>query len=282
MRKKKEKKINQIKDNKNELLFSNKYLVKLLWPLLIEQFLLLAVGLIDSVMVASVGEAAVSAVSLVDAVMLLVINVFTALATGGAIVVGQFLGQSKKDNANKAADQLIIFAVMLSTVIMIALYVFRNVLISNVFGNIDADVRHYCNVYYLIVVASVPFIAIYSSGAALFRSVGNSRASMNVSLIMNGLNVIGNAILIFGFDRGVEGVAIPTLISRMVAAVMMLIILKNPERKVYVDISIKMRPDWSYIKKILRIGVPNGVENSMFQLGKIILLSMISDLEQCQ
>lgn len=276
MRKKEEKQKNEILKEGGELLFSNKYLIKLLWPLFVEQFLIFAVGLVDSVMVASVGEAAVSAVSLVDSVMVLVITVMTALATGGAVVVGQFLGQKKPGNANRAADQLILFSVMLSLAIIAVMYIFKDMLISLVFGDIEADVRHYCNIYYLIVVASIPFISIYNSGAALFRSIGNSRTSMNVSILMNAINVTGNAILIFGLHRGVEGVAIPTLVSRMAAAVIMVMLLRNQERTVHISSKINVIPDWSYIRKILKIGVPNGVENSMFQLGKLILLSMIS------
>lgn len=257
-------------------MFSNKYLLKLLWPLFVEQLLVFAVGLLDSVMVASVGEAAVSAVSLVDSVMVLVITILTALATGGAVVVGQLLGQQKNDSANRAADQLILFSVMLSIIVMGAMYICRRGIISLVFGEIEADVLNYCNIYYLIVVASVPFLAVYNSGAALFRSVGNSKASMKVSLLMNGINVVGNAILIFGLHCGVEGVAIPTLVSRITAAVVMIMLLRNQELKVHISRRIRPVPDWGYIKKILKIGVPNGVENSMFQLGKLILLSMIS------
>ena len=257
-------------------LFSNKYLMKLLWPLFVEQFLLFAVGLLDSVMVASVGEAAVSAVSLVDSLMVLIITVFTAIATGGAVVVGQYMGQKRGENANKAADQLFISAFMLSLAVILVMYILRNWVISFVFGNIEADVRHYCDVYYLIVMASVPFIALYNSGAALFRSVGDSKTSMTVSIIMNAINVLGNATLIYGFHRGVEGVAIPTLVSRMAAAIMMIVLLRNSERKVHLTEGMDLRPDWSYIKNIMKIGIPNGVENSMFQLGKLILLSMIS------
>ena len=250
--------------------------MKLLWPLFGEQFLLFAVGLLDSVMVASVGEAAVSAVSLVDSLMVLIITVFTAIATGGAVVVGQYLGQKKGENANKAADQLFISAFMLSLAVILVMYILRNWVISFVFGNIEPDVRHYCDVYYLIVMASVPFIALYNSGAALFRSVGDSKTSMTVSIIMNAINVLGNATLIYGFHRGVEGVAIPTLVSRMAAAIMMIVLLRNSERKVHLTEGMDLRPDWSYIKNIMKIGIPNGVENSMFQLGKLILLSMIS------
>lgn len=214
-----------------ELMFSNRFLVKLLWPLFVEQFLIFAVGLVDSVMVASVGEAAVSAVSLVDSIMALLITVMTALATGGAVVVGQFLGQKKKEEAGKAADQLLLFVLVLSLFIIAFMYIMKDLLLDLIFGDIEDEVMAYCNTYYLIVVASVPFIAVYNVGSALFRSTGNSKMSMNVSLLMNAINVAGNAMLIYGFHRGVEGVAIPTLVSRAVAALIMYVCLRNPNLK---------------------------------------------------
>lgn len=273
---KEEQKTGSIDKNSRELMFSNKFLVRLFWPLFVEQFLVFAVGLIDSIMVASVGEAAVSAVSLVDSVMILLITIMTALATGGAVVVGQYLGQKKEDEAVKASDQLVLFVILLSVVILILMYSFKNLLLSMVFGNIEADVMAYCNTYYLIVIASVPFIAIYNAGAALFRSIGNSKISMKISFLMNGINVAGNAILIFGFHRGVEGVAIPTLVSRIVAAVIAVYCLRKQDMTVHISKKFVYKPNWRLIKNILRIGVPNGVENSMFQLGKLLLLSLIS------
>ncbi|MDO4486615.1 MAG: MATE family efflux transporter [Bacillota bacterium] len=273
MRKKNSKELQKLQ---GELLFTNKYLIKLMWPLFVEQLLLFAVGLLDSIMVASVGEAAVSAVSLVDSLMILIINIMTALATGGAVIVGQYLGQKKEVEARAAADQLILFALLLSIAIIAIMYTFRKLIISLIFGNIDEDVAHYCYVYYSIVMASVPFISVYNAGAALFRSTGNSKASMKVSVLMNFINVAGNAVLIYGFHRGVEGVAIPTLVSRIAAAVIIYIMLRKPEHIVHISMRFVFRPRWHYIRKILKIGVPNSVENSMFQLGKLILLSMIS------
>lgn len=274
--KRKKKQRQEIQLSKGELLFSNKYLIKLLWPLFVEQLLLFAVGLIDSLMVASVGEAAVSAVSLVDSLMILIITVMTALATGGAVVVGQFLGQKKSEEAQRAGDQLVLFLLMISLVIIAVMYLLKKILMSLIFGAIDEDVAYNCDVYYLIVMASIPFIAVYNGGAALFRSTGNSKISMKVSFLMNGINVAGNAILIFGFHRGVEGVAIPTLVSRAVAAVIIYILLRRPDLEVHLSRKFVYKPDWKLIRKILKIGVPNGVENSMLQLGKLILLSMIS------
>lgn len=257
-------------------LFTNRYLLKLLWPLFVEQLLVFAVGMADSVMVAGVGEAAVSAVSLVDSLMALVITILIAMSTGGAVVVGQYLGQKKDVDANRAADQLILFNFMFSLLILAIMYVFKDGLIALIFGDIEADVLYNCELYYSIVVASVPFIAISNAGSALFRSVGNSNIAMRASIVMNVINIGGNALLLYGFGMGVEGAAIPTLACRIVAAGIMLYLLKNQDRKVHISKKFVFIPDWKLISKILKIGVPNGIENSMFQLGKLILLSMIS------
>lgn len=266
----------ELENLNNKLMFSNKYLLKLLWPLFVEQLLLFAVGLIDSVMVASVGESAVSAVSLIDSIMILIIMIMTALATGGAVVVGQYLGQKKDEEARAAGDQLTLFLILLSVSVTAIMYIVKRPLMMVVFGDIEADVEHDCDIYYMIVMASVPFIAVYNGGAALFRSTGNSNISMKISVLMNGINVAGNAILIYGFDRGVEGAAIPTLVSRMVAAIVVYVLLRNPKLRIHLSRKFVCKPQWATIKKILRIGIPNGIENSMFQLGKLILLSMIS------
>ena len=156
------------------------------------------------------------------------------------------------------------------------MYVFRTGLMHLIFGEIEDEVMDNCNTYYMIVVASIPFIAISNAGSALFRSVGNSNISMRASIVMNVVNIGGNALLLYGFGMGIAGVAIPTLACRIVAAGIMLFLLKNQDRKVHLSRKFVLIPDWGLIRKILKIGVPNGIENSMFQLGKLILLSMIS------
>ena len=193
-------------------MFTNKYLIRLLWPLFVEQLLVFAIGIADSFMVASVGEEAVSAVSLVDSIMMLLITIMTALATGGAVVVGQFLGQKKEAEARKAGDQLLLFVTALSLIIVAVMYIFRKGLLPLVFGDVEPQVMAYCDTYYKIVVATVPLIAVYNAGAALFRSIGNSKIAMKISLLMNVINISGNAVLLYGFHCGVEGVAIPTLV----------------------------------------------------------------------
>ena len=266
----------KVKQEKSHYLFDNKALTALILPLIIEQFLAVLVGMADSIMIASVGEAAVSGVSLVDQVMLLIINLFGALATGGAVVAGQYLGRKNPEEADKAANQLIWFVTILAVGVMGLVYLGKNMILQGVFGQIEPDVMEYANTYLLIVTASVPFIALYNGGAAIFRTMGNSKITMTVSLIMNAINVVGNAILIYGFHCGVEGVAIPTLVSRMTAAILITVLLLNEKQILHLQKTLRYRPEKETIKKILKIGIPNGLENSMFQLGKVLVLSLVS------
>lgn len=248
----------------------------LILPLIVEQLLAVAVGMADTVMVASVGEAAVSAVSLVDSINILMINIFAALATGGAVVAGQYLGRREAKKASQSGEQLIIFVTLLSLVVTALLYLGKGFILRTVFGSIEPQVEAYANQYLMIVFASIPFIAIYNSGAALFRAMGNSQITMKTSLIMNTINVIGNAVLVYGFKMGVVGVAIPTLISRAVAAIIIIQLLRNQNLDIHLSSPMNFKMDKSTIKNILQVGLPNGVENSMFQLGKIMVLSLVS------
>ena len=260
---------------KERLLFDNKALAALILPLIVEQFLAVLVGMADSVMVASVGEAAVSGVSLVDNIMVLFTNLFAALATGGAVISGQYLGQKNEKQASRAATQLVWFTTIVAVVIMVIIYCGKWFVLHVVFGQIDADVMIHADIYLMIVTASIPFIALYNAGAAVFRAMGNSRVSMQVAMVMNVVNVAGNAILIYGFHRGTEGVAIPTLVSRITAAVLIIILLCKEKNVVHIEKTFRYRPEWPMVRRILGIGIPNGLENSMFQLGKIIVLSLV-------
>lgn len=262
----------------NNRLFSRNDLVRLIIPLIVDQFLQVAVGLSDSIMVARVGEAAVSGVSLVDTVMLLIINIFTALATGGAVIAGQYLGRKDPKTGCEATAQLFNFTFLFSIFIMILGYLGQNVILYHVFGKIEPEVMKDSRTYLLIVLSSIPMIAMYNAGAAIFRAMGNSNIAMKTSLLMNSINVFGNALLIFGFHRGVEGVAIPTVVSRGVACVVILILLNNQEHELHILRPYPFEIKWNVLKKILYIGIPNGLENSMFQLGKIAVLSLVSGL----
>lgn len=252
-------------------MFSKKSLTKLLIPLIIEQLLAVLVGMVDGVMVSAVSEAAVSGVNLVDQINILLINLFTALATGGSVVVAQFIGSGRKKRANEAANQLVLVMLVLTVFMMVIALAGNQWILNLIFGNVSAPIMENASTYFFITAISFPFLGIYNACAALYRSMGNSRVSMNISLLMNGINIAGNAICIYGLHMGVEGVAIPTLVSRVVAAVVPLYLLRNPDLQVHFARPIRLRFQWPVVWKILGIGVPNGIENSMFQLGKLIV-----------
>ncbi|MDF2472373.1 MAG: family efflux transporter [Anaerocolumna sp.] len=257
-------------------MFSKQQLYKLIVPLIIEQIFAVTVGMADVIMVARVGEAAVSGVALVDTLNILLINIFSALATGGAVVAAQYLGQKDEKNASKSAGQLLLSAGAIAIVITLISLVGNKIILRQIYGSIDANVMQDASLYFYFTALSFPFLAIYNSGAALFRAMGNSKISMMVSLIMNIINVVGNAIMIFGFHAGVEGVAIPTLISRVVAAVTIIALLHNKELPIHIKHLLHIGFHWIMIKRILRIGIPNSLENSMFQVGKILVQGLIA------
>lgn len=256
--------------------FTDKALIRLLIPLIIEQLLAVTVGLADSLMVASLGEGAVSAVSLVDTVNVLLSNLFASLATGGAIVTGQYLGCRAMDKAQKSAEQLLIFVGVLSLVVTGLMYLLRTTIVFGLFGAVEADVAANSLKYFNIVEMSIPFLAVYSVGAALFRIMGNSGISMWVSLFMNLINVCGNAVLVYGLKWDVSGVALPTLVSRIFAAAVIIWLLRKQSLPVHLNKHFRLSWDRQMIGQIFRTGVPNGIEGSLFQLGKILLMSVIS------
>lgn len=260
----------------NERLFSQNDLRKLIFPLFFEQLFAVTVGMIDIIMVSAVSEAAMSGVSLVDSINILLINVFSALATGGAVVSARFVGNKKREEANSSAEQLLLIVTIISILFMFIALLGNRQILNLVFGDVEAAVMDNATIYFYVTALSFPFLGIYNACAALCRSMGNSKVSMKTSLIMNLINVIGNAILIYGFHFGVLGVAIPTLISRIVAAVLMYYVITDPNSYIHINKkpNLTFRPDM--IKQILRIGIPTGLENSIFQLGKILVQSLIA------
>ena len=258
--------------------FSNKQLIRLIWPLVLEQFLSLAVGLADSVMVAQVGDAAVSGVSLVDSVSVLMVYIFSALAAGGAAVCGQYIGRQGYKDARSAGQHLMLFAGGAAILVTVVMYVLKPLVIGHLFGRIDADVMTATDTYYRIVMASIPGIALYSAGTALFRAMERTDITLKVSIVMNVINVAGNAILIFGFGMGVEGVAIPTLASRWVAAAIIVIMLFQKKYLLHLSDVRQFVFRKRILGNIIRIGIPGGVENGMFQFGKVVLYSFISTM----
>lgn len=258
------------------MLYSNKDLRKLILPLIMEQLLAILVGLADTVMIAGEGEAAMSGVSLVDTVNILIINIFAALATGGAVVAGHCLGQKDNESAKRSAWQLVLFCIVTSLVVTVLFIGFHKPLLRLMFGQVEVKVMESAQTYLVLTAISICPLAVYNACAALFRAMGDSKTTMWISILMNGLNVVGNAILIYGVKIGVAGAAISTSFSRFVAMVIIVILMFQAKRTISLKGQVTWRMNGSLVKKILHIGVPNGLENSLFQLGKILLLSLVT------
>lgn len=261
---------------KSTMLFTNKQLKRLIGPLVMEQFLAISAGIIDMIMVSSVGESAVSGVALVDSINILMINIFAALASGGAVVAAQFLGKEDREQASKTCKQLVHVTLLLSLLVMIVCLLFRVQILATIFGNVDRNIMKYSLVFFLLSALSYPFIALYNAGAAIFRAMGNSKISMNTSLLMNVLNIVGNCVFIYIFHMGVAGAGLSTLLSRMFGSVLILKRLRNPELRISVVSYRHLHFQWSIVRKILKIGLPSGFENGIFQAGKIIIQSLVS------
>ena len=259
-------------------MFTRKDLVKLLLPLIVEQLLAVLVGMADVVMVAAVGETAVSGVSLVDSISILIIQMLAALATGGSVVCAQYIGKKQPENACEAAGQLILVTTMVSVVIAVIALIGNRHLLAMIFGKVENSVMENAQIYFWLSALSYPFLAVYNSCAALYRAMGNSKVSMYASLVMNAINIAGNAICVFGLHMGVEGVGIPTLVSRAFAAILMLFLIQRPQNVIRIRNLQELRFNGRMIKDILKVGVPNGMENTMFQFGKLFLQSLVSSL----
>lgn len=252
----------------------------LLIPVVLEQLLNSIMGTADTMMVSNVGSAAISAVSLVDSINVLVIQAFSALAAGGAIVCAQYIGQRNKEKANESARQVLFIITAISVAVSLFCLVFQKPLLRLIFGSVEEKVMRASEIYFFYTALSFPFIAAYDSAASIFRAQDNTRGPMTISMISNVMNIAGNAIMIWAFHMGVAGAALSTLISRIFCAVVVLIQLRKERegQEFVVRDYFKIRPNWSMIKRILGIGIPSGVENSMFQLGKLAIQSTVSTL----
>lgn len=257
-------------------MLSNKALKKLILPLIIEQILIMAVGVADTVMVSYAGEVAISGVGLVDMFNNLIITVLAAIDAGGAIIVSQYIGNKDRKNANKASSQLLTITIVIATVIMLGCLVFHRILLSTFFGAIEMNVMKAATTYFLISAISFPFLGVYNSAAALYRSMEKTRTTMYVSILMNIINVVGNYIGVFILHAGVAGVAVPTLISRIVAAIIMFALSLNSSNLVYVKIKNVFAWNQEMISRILKIAVPNGIENGLFTLGRVLVTSIVA------
>ena len=261
-------------------MFSNRMICSLLIPVVLEQLLNSIMGTADTMMVSNVGSAAISAVSLVDSINVLVIQAFSALAAGGAIICAQYIGQRSKEKANESARQVLFIITAISVAVSLICLVFQKPLLRLIFGSVEPAVMRASETYFFYTALSFPFIAAYDSAASIFRAQDNTKGPMIISMISNVMNIAGNAVMIWVFHMGVAGAALSTLISRIFCAVVVIIQLRKEKegQEIVVRDYFEIRPDWSMIRRILGLGIPSGIENSMFQLGKLAIQSTVSTL----
>jgi putative MATE family efflux protein len=251
--------------------WNNKALFRLIWPLIIEQILAVTMGAVDTIMVSSIGEFAVSGVNIIDNINNLLIIAFTALATGGAVVVSQYIGRRDPENAGLAARQLVYIVILVSLLMTGLSLPLRRPIIALLYGNIAPDVMEAASVYFLITAVSYPFLGIYNACAALFRAAGNSKVTMRTALLVNVLNVGGNALFIYGLGMGVTGAALSTLISRVLAAgILMGLLIRNRRGPLSLSGFLKVKLARPTVRSILNVGLPSGLESSMFQVGRLL------------
>ena len=257
-------------------MFTNQMLVKLIIPLILEQILGVLVGMADTVMVSSVGETAVSGVSLVDTINVLFFTIFSALATGGSVVSAHFVGQKNNKKASQAGNQLFRVSLIAGLAIMLLCLVGNRLLLKLVFGEIEQEVMDNAMTYFMVLSFSFPFMACYNSCASLFRVMGNSKISLYCSLVMNAINIGGNWFLLYVVKMGVAGVALASTVSRMVALIIMIALLAKPNQIIVLERKFSLRLKMNMVRKILQIGVPNGLETGIFQIGKVMVLSLVT------
>lgn len=256
--------------------FSNKALAAMIVPLFLEQFLVVLVGLADTLIISSCGEAAVSGVSLVNQFNNIFIYLFTALASGGAVVISQYLGNNDKENSELSSGQLLMFSTVFSVILATLILVGNEKILGLMFGKVEPSVMEACVTYLRISAYSYPAIAIYNSGASLFRSMGKTKVTMYISLLSNLINVVGNCIGVFVLHAGVAGVAWPSFIARMFSAIAITLLCLNEKQAVVYRMEKVFCYSGDMLKRILGIAIPNGVEQGVFQLVKVFLYSLVS------
>lgn len=259
-------------------LFSRKEIAKIILPLLLQNLLAIAIGMIDSMMVSNKGEAAFAGVSLVGSLDTVLITLFSALTAGGSVVLAQAMGRKDRDHACEAAKQMLYITTAAASVITVTVLLLRAPLLHLLFGDTESDVMASALAYFFFIAISFPFLAIEYSVGATLRAQGDSMTSLKVSLLMNVLNIGGNALLIYVLDLGAAGAAIATLFSRVVGATIKLFIVHSKKRYIHITRLFHYKPNGTIIKGILRIGVPNGIENTMFQFGRLMTSSLVSSL----
>lgn len=257
-------------------MFSNKDLKDMIVPLFFEQLLVMLVGIVDTFIISYVGEAAVSGVSLVNSFNTIFIYLFTALASGGAVVISQYIGNKDQKNSVRSSSQLLMFSTLFSIALAIFVLIFHKPILTALFGKVDADVMAACVTYIKISAYSYPFIAIYNAGAALYRSMTKTKTTMYISIWSNLINVVGNCIGVFVLNAGVAGVAVPSLIARAFSAVVITWLCFNTKLTTYYTKKDIFVFDKAILKKVLNIAIPNGIENGIFQFVKVALSSVVA------
>lgn len=250
----------------------------LILPLMAESALNMLIGMADTMMVAQCGEDAVSAVSLVDSVSNLLITIFNSFATGGAVVCSQYIGSGDTAKAKDTAKNLVYISLAIGLLIMALLLPLRMFVIEKIFGTINDAVKSYSNDYFFYLTLSYPFLSLYSAFTALSRSEKKTPRTFYVALLMNAINIGGNALLIFYFNMGPKGAAIATLASRVVGSFVLFILLSRKKETLSINRILRGPVNFSLMKRIGRIGIPSGVEGSLFHIGKISVMSMVSAL----
>lgn len=256
--------------------FTNRQLATLIIPLIIEQILGITVGMCDSIMISTAGEAAVSGVSLVDTINILLINTFASLSTGGAVVAAHRLGEKKDKEASKTADQLLVCVTGIAIMIMLVALVGNQFILHSIFGNVEYAVMKNARVFFYMTALSFPFLGIYNACAALSRAIGNSKITMEVSLLMNIINITGNVIFLYGFHMGIYGVSTSTLIARIAGAGLMMKVMRDQNQRLHLSRKISLKLSKSTVFQIMKIGIPTGLDNCIFQVGKILVQSLVT------
>lgn len=257
-------------------MFSNKDLRNLIFPLFVEQFLLMLVGIADTFVVSFSSEADVSGVSLVNAFNTVLIFLFTALSSGGAVMISQYIGSRNNKKAEKAASQLLMISVVVSAVLSAGILIFDNQLLSLLFGKVEPDVMQASETYLIITTWSLPALAVYDAGAALCRSIGKAKATMYISTVANIINIVGNCVGVFALGLGAAGVAYPSLISRALSAAAVTVYCFREKNGTRYRVRNVLTWDGGLLKKIMGIALPNGIENGVHQLVKVALSSMVA------
>lgn len=265
-----------MKEQRKKHLFTNRQLAALLIPLALDQLLNSFMGTVDTLIVSNIGSAAISAVSLVDAINILIVEAFFALAAGGTVICSQYLGSKDVEKANEAAGQLVFVTFFLSLIMAVVCIIFHEPVLQLIFGEVEKEVMDNAKIYFLFSAVAFPFIALYDDGASILRAQENSRLPMQISVLANVLNVVLNLLFVWGFHLGVGGSACATMLARAFAMIAVLYELRKPVWEIHLKQYFSIRPDWGQIKRILKIGIPSGIENSMFQFGKLAIQSTVS------